>query len=1571
MGHNLARGDLALPFASGENWTISQGFDNKLTTVIIRKEVINDEEVIIREEVPVYFDGGHEGIDWSCCSGTPIHAMASGRVSRLVSGETAGGFNVPDSKAYGNQVRIRTGTGTTGFELTYAHLADVYVCLGQEVVQGQLLGLSGYTGRGTARHLHVHLKPFGEIAPTPDNPHGMSKETFLEGEKQPVPRAEKEKGIEGIQHKNSLRMILGTVDFSTFLPEIVPSVLPELCPQATTNVAVALKKAPQANAAASGVETVAIVENETSKERLKKTYDVIGKDTSPNPQWWQIVVPNGAVGWVPNDSRTTVTHPDRVWVTNPPAGQVGDQEPQASDPGIDLRIKGSRVNVRRTPDVPDPKAENNVLGQLTDRNWRVVSHWACNHKDMHIWFRITVEPGELSNPVNSIPVTGWVRRDVADLQFRPPEVSAGTTQQVREWPSLEASRIANLVVYQRYAIIGKSATTPVWYQIRFSPSLTGWVHGGDVHIHGYRNDIPVTWPPQARIATEADVSAHSGPSATHEVVKSLSRHAAGRREILGRYTASPTWWLVSLDDESRGWVHEDDVQIVGDISGVPVMWPPQLSLKVTTTDGLNVRSGPGTGHNIVASIAGGSTDRYGILGKDAATAVWYRIQFSETVSGWVHADYVHIHGDLSHLPVVGTVPTGIRNLTIAVNGSTSLHIDWQTPTGTGDATHYDVQYRVQGATAWISHTHIGTVTAAILSGLTPGSAYQVQVRATNAAGFGPWASVQASTDAARPQLSLLATTTDGLNVRSGPSTGHVIVASIAGGSTTRYDILGKDAATATWYQIRFSPTLTGWVHSGYTQTDGDLTELTVTWNPPQLSLLATTTDGLNVRSGPDRDHNIVASIAGGSTTRYAILGKDAATATWYQIRFSNAVTGWVSASYIQTHGDLSGLIVTWNPTSQLSLKATTTLNLNVRSGPGSSRSIVGSITGGSTTRYNILGKDAATATWYQIQFSSTVIGWVSASYIQTHGDLSRVTVTWNPPQLSLKATTTDGLNVRSTPSTGNARVGFIQGGTTARYAILGKDAATATWYQIQFSNTVIGWVHANYIQTHGDLSGLNVTWNPPQLSLKATTTANLNVRSGPGTSHSIVGSITGGSTTRYNILGKDAATATWYQIQFSNTVTGWVSASYIQTHGNLSGVTVTWNPIPQLSLKATTTANLNVRSGPGASHSIVGSITGGSTTRYNILGKDAATATWYQIRFSSTVTGWVSASYIQTHGNLSGVTVTWNPIPQLSLKATTTANLNVRSGPGTTHGIVGSITVGSTTRYNILGKNAATATWYQIRFSDTVAGWVYVNLVQTHGDLSGVTVTWNPTPQLSLKATTTANLNIRSGPGTTHGIVGSITGGSTTRYNILGKNAATATWYQIRFSSGATGWVYANLVQTHGNLSGVTVTWNPTPQLSLKATTTANLNVRSGPGTTFGIAGSIVGSSTARYNILGKNAATATWYQIQFSSSVTGWVSASYIQTHGNLSGVTVTWAPPQLSLKVTTTANLNVRSRPGTTHSIVGSIAGGSTIRYNILGKNAATATWWQIRFSDTVIGWVYANLVQTHGDVSGVPIR
>ena len=1400
MGHNLTRGDLALPFATGENWPITQGFD----------KVFDENDQVVAGHN--YSEGGHEGIDWGCCSGTPIHAMVAGRVSLVDAGETDGGpadGDYTSGKPYGNQVRVRTGTGTSGYELTYAHLVDVYVCVGQEVAQGQLLGLSGHTGHSTASHLHVHLKPFGAVAATDKDPHGMSDETFLEGVDRPISKDDKNKEL---HKKNPLRMIGGAVDFSALLPEVQPPVLPYLCPTAEADVAVTLKTAPRAdaaNATANGqpVKTVVPRDDETEEEKKKKKllYAVISKDVDPAPQWWQIVVPGGAVGWVPNDTQTTVTHPDRVQITHHlSARHMGNRVPQARQ-GIDLRINLDNreyANVRRTPTTTG----NSKLGELRNQNWRAVSLWACDETDKHGWFQIPIETGTLTNPVNSEAINGWVRDDVADLLYRPPKASANTPLQVRAWPDLGAVSMGPLVSGQSYAIVGKSATRPVWWRIRVSPSVTGWVHGNNVQTDGYLNDVPVQWPPRVRVKTAADVTLHAGPAATYATVATLSGRDTAGSQVAGRYTVNPTWWLVHLDDGSRGWVHEDDVRIVGDVGGIPIMWPPRVSRKAPAASTLSVHEGPGTAHAAVATIPNGSTAEYVILGKDVAIPAWWRIRFSNTVTGWVDAEQMQTHGEISHVPVVGTAPTAVHNLTVTATGPTALHTNWQAPTGIGDATGYDVRYRVRDAAAWTIHDHAGTVTIATLSGLAPDTTYEVRVRAVNTAGSGSWASVQAATDAARPQLSLLAATTDGLNVRLGPGTGHNIVASIAGGSTTRYAILGKNAATATWYQIRFSPTVTGWVSATYVQTHGDLSGLTVTWNPtPQLSLLATTTDGLNVRLGPGTGHNIVASIAGGSTTRYNILGKNAATATWYQIQFSPTVTGWVSATYVQTHGDLSGLTVTWNPTPQLSLLATTTANLNVRSGPGTSHGVVGTIAGGSTTRYDILGKNAVTATWYQIRFSPTVTGWVSATYVQTRGNLSRLTVTWTPPQLSLKATTTAGLNVRLGPSTNHSIVDTIAGGSTTRYTILGKNAATATWYQIRFSSTVTGWVYANLIQTHGDLSGLTVTWTPPQLSLKATTTANLNVRSGPGTGHGIVGTITGGSTTRYTILGKNAATATWYQIRFSNTVTGWVSATYIQTHGDLSGVTVTWNPTPQLSLKATTTANLNVRSGPGTSHSIVGTITGGSTTRYDILGKDTATAIWYQIRFSSTVTGWVHKDYIQIHGDLSGITVTWNPTPQLSLKATTTANLNVRSGPGTSHDVVGSITGGSTTRYDILGKDAATATWYQIRFSSTVTGWVHKDYIQTHGSLSGLTVTWSPTPQLSLKATTTANLNVRSGPGTSHGIVGTITGGSTTRYDILGKNAATATWYQIRFSSTVTGWVFATYVQTHGDVSGVPV----------------------------------------------------------------------------------------------------------------------------------------------------------------------
>lgn len=82
----------------------------------------------------------HGGLDLRAYEGTPLYAAQSG-VVKLAQ-------NLFFS---GNHVLLEHGMGIhTG----YSHMSRLYVKTGDEVSRGQLLGLSGSTGRVTAAHLH-------------------------------------------------------------------------------------------------------------------------------------------------------------------------------------------------------------------------------------------------------------------------------------------------------------------------------------------------------------------------------------------------------------------------------------------------------------------------------------------------------------------------------------------------------------------------------------------------------------------------------------------------------------------------------------------------------------------------------------------------------------------------------------------------------------------------------------------------------------------------------------------------------------------------------------------------------------------------------------------------------------------------------------------------------------------------------------------------------------------------------------------------------------------------------------------------------------------------------------------------------------------------------------------------------------------------------------------------------------------------------------------------------------------------------------------------------------------------
>ncbi|MFJ8193018.1 M23 family metallopeptidase [Streptomyces sp. NPDC096094] len=92
----------------------------------------------------LWSSGSHTGIDFHASSGTSVHAVGVGTVVEAGWGG-----------AYGNQVVIKMHDGTY---TQYGHLSSIGVSVGQAVVAGQQIGLSGATGNVTGPHLHFEAR---------------------------------------------------------------------------------------------------------------------------------------------------------------------------------------------------------------------------------------------------------------------------------------------------------------------------------------------------------------------------------------------------------------------------------------------------------------------------------------------------------------------------------------------------------------------------------------------------------------------------------------------------------------------------------------------------------------------------------------------------------------------------------------------------------------------------------------------------------------------------------------------------------------------------------------------------------------------------------------------------------------------------------------------------------------------------------------------------------------------------------------------------------------------------------------------------------------------------------------------------------------------------------------------------------------------------------------------------------------------------------------------------------------------------------------------------------------------
>ena len=152
------------------------------------------------------------------------------------------------------------------------------------------------------------------------------------------------------------------------------------------------------------------------------------------------------------------------------------------------------------------------------------------------------------------------------------------------------------------------------------------------------------------------------------------------------------------------------------------------------------------------------------------------------------------------------------------------------------------------------------------------------------------------------------------------------------------------------------------------------------------------TDGVNVRSGPNTSSSVVISLAYNTTvtivnsvTGQTITSGDGRSSdVWYQINYSyngSTLTGYLCSLFVTVSSDY---------TSWTGVISNVSSTVNVRSGPGTSYSVVAALAKGKEVTVTgeadgtSVSDGSTSAVWYHISFvsgSSTLTGYVSSLYV--------------------------------------------------------------------------------------------------------------------------------------------------------------------------------------------------------------------------------------------------------------------------------------------------------------------------------------------------------------------------------------------------------------------------------------------------------------------------------------------------------------------------------------------------------------------------------------------------------------
>lgn len=546
---------------------------------------------------------------------------------------------------------------------------------------------------------------------------------------------------------------------------------------------------------------------------------------------------------------------------------------------------------------------------------------------------------------------------------------------------------------------------------------------------------------------------------------------------------------------------------------------------------------------------------------------------------------------------------------------------------------------------------------------------------------------------------------------------------------------------------------------------------------------------------------------------------------------NGSVMGWVDVTAVSNMTDLINAAVlaqqtqsgtgtgTGTGTGAGGATARTRTSIRLRAGEGTDYSSLMTIPGGETV--TVLAKGEK---WCQVSYSGKT-GYVMTTYLENFVGTPAASTGGG-------ATAPSGGSAQAATATANVR---MRSGAGTTYDIL---TTVPNGAQVTVISRGDAWSQVSYDGKTGYIINTYLNFSSTAASTNgktAYTVGKVNLRSAADANATVTAIVPGGAAV--TVWSENAG---WSQVSYG-AYTGYIMSQYLS-----AALTGSTGNTGSAGSAAATTTIVRLRAGEGTTFDILATLSAG--TQVTVQSKGSL---WTKVTYKN-MTGYIMNQYLnfQSNGMENTGSSSGGAVSGQSVRVTT--NVKLRAGDSTSTQSLGTIPGGETV--TLLNQGAS---WSQIRYGGQT-GYVMTQYLEGLGGGAAAAPT---------SATTTTSVNLRAGEGTSFSSLATLSAG--TSVTVVSKGGD---WTKVQYGN-LTGYVkndYLNFGAAGSSASGGTSSGGSAAS-GEKLSVTSNVNLRTGPATSYESLGTIPSGTTV--TVLEKG---STWSKVSYNGTQ-GYVSSKFL----------------------------------------------------------------------------------------------